>query len=75
MESFYLTDTGIVRSHNEDSIIITKNVFKTNINNLTNNNSIFINPKKIFPIQNIKNLHLITKNKNLDFSKMNKLIK
>ena len=26
MESFYLTDTGIVRSHNEDSIIITKNV-------------------------------------------------
>lgn len=25
MKSFYLTDTGIVRSHNEDSIIITKN--------------------------------------------------
>lgn len=27
MKSFYLTDTGIVRSHNEDSIIITKNPF------------------------------------------------
>lgn len=25
MESFYLTDTGIVRDHNEDSLIITKN--------------------------------------------------
>lgn len=25
MESFYLTDTGIIRSHNEDSIIIVKN--------------------------------------------------
>ena len=25
MKSFYLTDTGIVRSHNEDSIIIVEN--------------------------------------------------
>ena len=25
METFYLTDTGIVRDHNEDSVIIIKN--------------------------------------------------
>ena len=53
------------KSHN---IIITENVFKTNINNLTNNNPIFINAKKIFPIQNIKNIHLINKNKNIKLS-------
>ena len=27
METFYLTDTGIVRDHNEDSVIIIKNDF------------------------------------------------
>ena len=25
MESFYLTDTGLVREHNEDSVIIIEN--------------------------------------------------
>ena len=63
-----LNRTPINILNKSQNIIITKNVFKTNINNLTNNNSIFINAKKIFPIQNIKNLHLITKNKNLKLS-------
>ena len=44
------------------NISITKNVFKTNINNFTNNNPIYINSKKIYPL---KNLHFFHKNKNL----------
>jgi len=63
-----LNKSPINTLNKSQNIIITKNVFKTNINNLTNNNSIFINAKKIFPIQNIKNLHFINKNKNLKLS-------
>jgi len=63
-----LNRTPINPLNKSQNIIITKNVFKTNINNLTNNNSIFINAKKIYPIQNMKNINYINKSKNIKLS-------
>jgi hypothetical protein len=45
-----LNRTPINPLNKSQNIIITKNVYKTNINHLTNNNSIFINAKKKFVI-------------------------
>ena len=36
MKSFYLTDTGKVRDHNEDSVVITENLNKESINYIIN---------------------------------------
>ena len=63
-----LNRTPINPLNKSQSIIIKKNVFKTNISHLINNNSIFINAKKIYPIQNIKNLNFIGKNKSIKLS-------
>ena len=38
MESFYLTDAGKVRDHNEDSVIISKNQDGEYLNNLRKQN-------------------------------------
>ena len=63
-----LNRTPINPLNKSQNIIITKNVFKTNINHLTNNNSIFINAKKKYPIQNMKNLNFVGKNLNMKLS-------
>ena len=63
-----LNRTPINPLNKNQNIIITKNVFKTNINNLTNNNSIYINAKKMYPIQNMKNINFMNKSKNIKLS-------
>ena len=54
----------IIALNKSQNISITKNVFKTNINNFISNNPILFNTKKLYAINNIKNIHFINKNKN-----------
>ena len=54
----------IIALNKSQNISITKNVFKTNINNFISNNPILFNTKKLYAINNIKNINFINKNKN-----------
>ena len=52
----------IIALNKSQNISITKNVY--NINNFISNNPIVFNTKKLYAINNIKNIHFINKNKN-----------
>ena len=56
--------TPINNLNKSQNITITKKSFQTKIKNVRNN-PIQINAKKIFPVQNIKNINFMHKNKNL----------